>query len=441
MMAAAPLRVAVCGAAADDAALWAAVLVRTGLDIQIDTPATAEVAVAEDPAPPALSIPAVTIPRWRPADAAEWRRGLATGGLLGVVGGWLAGWAETGAPRDEHVRPTPESNPRHARGGLATPAVDVACRALGRRLWEAARPGVPLPAAPWCFCPTLDIDSPGMVTRRALPGVVRRVALGAPRRLPALAGVVARTALRLLPDPHVALRQIGELLEGLDAPATFFCQARILHRWDDYALRPGDPIARGLRDVLRNGFHAVGLHSSYATPDRPATFAGQWDRLARVLGADRIAPLHRAHYLRFDAARPPAREGGYIDSSVGYGRIEGFRRATAWPYALAPGIVEAPPTIMDSTLIHFRRDTPETATTRALTMMATVAANGGLYIPIWHPHNMEPIEHPGWAEVLVDLVREAKSRGARLLPLAHAVAALDDRRRLLQEQIGKAAAA
>jgi hypothetical protein len=54
---------------------------------------------------------------------------------------------------------------------------------------------------------------------------------------------------------------------------------------------------------------------------------------------------------------------------------------------------------------------------------------------------MEPIEHPGWAEVLVDLVREAKSRGAHLLPLAHAVAALDDRRRLLQEQIGKAAAA
>ncbi|MCC5877810.1 MAG: hypothetical protein JJU11_16440, partial [Candidatus Sumerlaeia bacterium] len=265
----------------------------------------------------------------------------------------------------------------------------------------------------WWFMPTLDLDSSGLFRRRAFPSYLRRVLSEKPGVLPQLALDGLRTSIRILKDPHLRHRQIGEILEGLGFHGAFFSQTNRWHHLDNYDLRPGSEMVRDLKAILENRFHDVGLHSSYGTLDRgTGAWRRQWRNLRTTVG--KVNLVHRSHYLRFPVGDPwPSPVGRvYMDSSLGYGGREGFRRGTAFPFPLGPNVVELAPVVMDSTLIHHRAMTPDQAWETCIRLLERVKTTGGAFVPIWHPNNMDDYLFPGWGEVLYDLCREAARRGA-----------------------------
>ncbi len=449
---------------------WAELLCRASVPLQIVRPDRAQAAVHERgalPLPfdiPCLHVPAPVRSFGRPElhEALElcnplieemdfpatgsWAGELALAAdVAGLCHALLHGAEEEGvALRDEHGRFPPEESLLVRRGLIDMPVADRLGRSIGTMLWRLANRRERLPDPEWFLCATLDIDSAGMYRGRALARNLRTVWRMAPGSLPKAAGQAAMVHAGLMEDPHLRLRELAEALEGMDVPATFFCQTHRRHRLDSYRLSCSSRLVRYLRRILKNGYHHVGLHGSYATRDLGRGFLGsQWRQLRRLLGPG-IEPVHRAHYLREPAGAPG--QEITVDSTLGYGAREGFRRGTAMPFRLkeAEGrrgrprvLLEAPPTLMDSTLAQFRGMTPEQAWETGRALMLRVRDSGGLFVPIWHPHNMEPLLWPGWGEVFLDLVTEAKRLGAQPLPLALAARSADSRFAAIRGEVSR----
>ncbi|CAN5325086.1 hypothetical protein BH09SUM1_BH09SUM1_16970 [soil metagenome] len=340
----------------------------------------------------------------------------------------VEGWDELASPeRDSHGRFPHESSTLFQLNALDQPVADLLARAVGDELLRLAggnRPHVP----EWNFCATLDIDSAGMFGGRATLRSFADIARQRPGSLPAAFSEFIRTTLRVVPDPHIRLRMLAEAMEGLDAHATFFVQVNKSHKLDNYDLKRGSTLSEQLLSIVGNTFHDIGLHSSYTTSDHAEDFfVSQWARLRTALGPQ-VKRVHRAHYLRTPDAMDYgiAKEGPFVDSSLGFGAHPGFRRGTSFVHEVAQGLLELPPTTMDSTYLYWLKQEPEAALEHMLILMQRVRKVGGAFVPVWHPHNMEPLLHPGWREAFFDLVYEAKRRGARLQSLADTARAQHD---------------
>lgn len=349
--------------------------------------------------------------------------------LVAVAVALLDRWEESETPdRDDLGRFPPTRSILFEERTLGRPVVDWLGRALGEELArmggyrDRPEPASVLRGHAWCFAATLDIDSDSMwwPPRRALHHLKATRPLGAR----ALARGVAQAAHCLVQpaaDPHRNLESIGVQLEALGARASFFVQTHAAHRLDNYNLDAKSPLLAGLGAVLDAG-HEVGLHSSCATLEGRLPFEPQWDRLkARLPG--RVAPIHRAHWLRAAGKSDPARCEAAVDSSLAYGGVCGFRTGTAIPYRLEDSTVwEAPPVAMDTTMRLREGLSPDQAFARLRALMNDVAATGGTLVLIAHPQYLEPLLWPGWRELLLDVVAEARRQGALLGTLSELAA-------------------
>jgi len=436
----------------------AAVLLRTGLSLKIVKPGEAQILLidGDEPADTPLHTPRIHLAR------EEWERGsfpyrglltqvlahfrhdpqdplapyLHTGeetrlrlDLPSLAAANFAGWEEDGHPTDEHGRyPASESVAHHA-GLLDRPWLDELCHSLGRSLCRVAGVENPRRASRWFFCASFDIDSAGMFAGRAAARNLRAIGRDRPAALLRAIGACIASRISLLPDPHLKLRELGEALEGLEIPATFFLQSLKAHCLDSYG-RPFSPaLTRQIQSLSRSGYHDIGLHSSYATRDRePAFLAEQWRHLRRA-AKPRIKAVHRAHYLRIphNGEYGIGPESRIVDSSMAFGEHEGFRRGTAYPFRLPNGAVEMPPSSMDTTFRYFRGLDPGEALDINRAIMARVSRTGGAFVPIWHPNQMEELLFPGWTDGVWDTIRAGKSAGARFAPLAHTARRLQRR--------------
>jgi hypothetical protein len=335
---------------------------------------------------------------------------------ISLVRAVLGGAEEAAAPRDKHGRPEPGGSVHRQS---AEPLLDCWAHRLGVHI--AGLLGEEPPAPTWHFCASFDIDSPGMFRGRNLFRSAR--ALAATRSPATLArGVeeMLKAKSRIAVDPHIRLRELGEALEGMDVPATFFCQTHRLAKLDSYTLDREPALAAQLRAIMENEYHEVGLHSSYATRDLGADFfRAQWTRLREALG-ESPAPVHRAHYLRTPDAldwHAPWR-GDWVDSSLAYGPACCWRRGTAYPFRVNDRLVEAPPAVMDTQLRYHESRTVEAAFDHLCNLLDAVARTGGIFAPIWHPNEMDVLLASDWRELFFDLVEEARRRGAVFSPLA-----------------------
>ncbi len=436
---------------------WAELLSRTSVPLRIAAADSAHAAVHERGAPPTpehlpclhVSAPVGSFRRAELTEALElctpmieemdfpaagsWAGEVAlSADVAGLCHAILHGAEETRvALHDEHGRFPPEESLLVRNELIDMPVADRLGRSIGTMLWRLANRRERLPEPEWFLCTTLDIDSAGMYRGRALARNLRTVWRTAPGKIPRAIGQAMMVQAGLMEDPHLRLRELAEALEGMDVPAIFFCQTHRRHLLDSYRLSRSPRLVRYLRRILKNEFHHIGLHGSYATRELGRGFLGaQWRQLRRLLGPG-IEPVHRAHYLREPAGAPGCKVS--VDSTLGFGAREGFRRGTAIPFRLREEegpprcLIEAPPTLMDTTLRHFRGMTPQQAWEKGRELMLRVSESGGLFVPLWHPENMEELLWPGWSEVFLDLITEAKRLGARPLPLALAARRADSR--------------
>ncbi len=329
---------------------------------------------------------------------------------LGLLDQWDESFSDAG---DEHGRFPASSSVLGEAGLLDVPVVDRIAAGVAAELSRLSGQPRPPHAVPWGLAVTFDIDSEGMYRGSSAYRCALAAAQAGPRTAARFAARGALVSARVLPDPHLDLRGLCQVVEGLDARATFFAQTHRGHTLDSYELGARSPLPQVLRRVLREG-HEVGLHSSYATGAGGPSLAEQASRLrARTRGTAR---LHRAHYLR-GTLSAPWRSERIVDSSLAYGSRTGFRLGTMMPFTLAQGAFEAPPCAMDTTL---RRDdglSPRGAVRRVLSLAREARRNGGLVTVIWHPHNLEPVLWPGWLAVLVEVITEVRHAGGLVGPL------------------------
>lgn len=355
--------------------------------------------------------------------------------LPAVCAGILSGREEdSNANRDVHGRFSASESMLHRAGVLHRPVVDEAARALGLLLLRHL--GVPLDAAPaFHVALTFDVDSSGIVGAGNALRFARRVwrEAGPSAGLRALAlGAAATIGAR--PDPHLPFDRMMDELEDRDAAAAFFVQALQEHALDDYALAGEPRLIRACRILSERG-HEVGLHGSYATSDRDASFVRrQRKALHRSVGVRTSS--HRAHYLRHrgEGTDRLLREGGVrVDCSCGFSDREGFRRGTAYP--VFPGDRRAPVSVplhlMDVTLRYHRALSPGEALERGTEIVERAARTGGCAVVLWHPHNMEPLLWRGWERMPFELLDAALERGGRAVTPTEYARAEAARRRAL----------
>jgi Family of unknown function (DUF7033) len=444
----------------------AAVLLRTGLSIQVVEPKEALVLLVWGKAPKGLPRrPRVEIPRQELSmdlfpDFLDTVIGRATGtehslierqtktitslnlDLITLAQGLLEGWEEDAGPHDHHGRFSPEGSAAYRHEVLDRPLLDEWCRALGKMLWKASGASdSEFPTPEWSFCLTLDIDSAGMFRpARSAVRHFRQIIKEVPNRLPAAMILALQTWIGAARDPHLRVRELAEMLEGMEVPSTFFVQTHRKSPLDSYDLSQHGYLLRSLWAICNSGYHQVGLHSSYATVESdPGFFSAQWKRLGKLLN-QAPHPVHRAHYLRCPEQAGyelPRGMKNLVDSSLGFGSAEGFRRSTAWPFRSAQGVIELPPTVMDTTLRYFQGLDAEQAYERSVALMEKVQQTGGAFVPIFHPNNQDPFLWPGWREVLQDLSREAKRRGGSLQSLAHCARMLQTRSDQMEDGLRK----
>lgn len=352
---------------------------------------------------------------------------------------WLVRYAEhaRGAPRDRHGRATFAASWQAAHGLATVPVVDVLRAHLDALL--AAHPataGLPRRrptygasaqggAAAWALCPTCDVDS----LRKWRAGIVRRDVLQAVReRHPGLAAAAVAGVLRSRiagRDPHLdGIDRIAGAAERAGGRATFFLKTEAPTDFDTpYRLR-----GRRARGVFaRIAGHELGLHPSYASPERPDALLVERARLERAAGREVRAV--RQHYLRLagDTSRRHAEAGLAVDSTLGWAEQEGFRCATTHPHPLFDldanrelDVWEAPLALMDATLTGYRHLDPATAAASTRTLLEAARRHGGLVVGLWHT---TVGDDPAMAAHLDATIDAAAGQGAAVVGVEAAVAA------------------
>lgn len=359
--------------------------------------------------------------------------------LVGSAFLWLVRYAEhvRGAPRDRHGRVTFAASWQAAHGLAAVPVVDVlrahldallaahsATAALPRRrpTYGTSSHGA---AAAWALCPTCDVDS----LRKWRAGIVRRDVLQAVRErrprlaLDAVAGLVrSRIDGR---DPHLdGLDRVAAAAEHVGGTATFFLKTEAPTDFDTpYRLR-----GRRARSVFaRIAGHELGLHPSYASPERPDGLLVERARLERASGREVRAV--RQHYLRLadDTLRAQADAGFAVDSTLGWAEQEGFRCATTHPHPLFDlaamrelDVWEAPLALMDATLTGYRHLDPDAARAATAALLEAARRHGGLLVGLWHT---TVGDEPAMAAHLDETLAAAVAEGASVMGVEAAVAA------------------
>jgi hypothetical protein len=113
------------------------------------------------------------------------------------------------------------------------------------------------------------------------------------------------------------------------------------------------------------------------------------------------------------------REGFQIDSTLGFSKHEGFRRATCHPFRLfdlyanrSLDVWEMPLVVMDTTLFSHRGLSPDEATEQIQAVFDSVKRVGGCAVLLWHNTLYDEVNAPGQAAVFERTLDRAVADGA-----------------------------
>ncbi|MGB0839826.1 MAG: HAD-IA family hydrolase [Chitinophagales bacterium] len=161
----------------------------------------------------------------------------------------------------------------------------------------------------------------------------------------------------------------------------------------------------------------VGIHPSYASNKSVQILQEEIARLSRVIKKE--IRKSRQHYLKL---KLPETYENLIeldikhDFSMGYASQIGFRAGTASSFYFYNLNLETkthlrvfPFAVMDVTLHDYLKLDKEEALIQVKQLIATTKAVDGLFISLWHNHNLCSL-HPsweGWRELYAEIVQEA----------------------------------
>ena len=323
---------------------------------------------------------------------------------------WLSGWQEyTTTERDQHGR-FPYSASLQAEMSIPLkPLVDVYRAWLGKQFSKlgVSVPGRTWNEKTWAVALTHDIDFIETRKRSRLKSFV--------------SGKVGKAFSNLgKNDPgrsSLYRMKAAEVVRGV--AATYFFKGGASTK-EDLAYSLGTSWLRQLMAGLTTEGFEIGLHPSYAAYDHPGLLRKELGVLTKAIG--RVPRSVRTHFLRWADPSTPRlldREGFQIDSTLGFSKHEGFRRATCHPFRLFDihqkrplDMWEVPLAVMDSTLFSHRGLSPEEATEQIRAVFDAVKRVGGCAVLLWHNTLYDEVNFPGQADVFEKTLDMALADGA-----------------------------
>jgi len=335
------------------------------------------------------------------------------GGLPDVIAStffWLSGWQEyTIIERDRHGRFPYAASLQAEMSIPLKPLVDVYRAWLGEQLAERgiSVPGRTWKGKPWAVALTHDVDF--IETR------------GRSRFKSFVIGKVDKAfSQRGISDPYRAsLFRMKEAEVARHVTATYLFKGGASAH-EDVAYRLDRPwLQEFMAGLTTDGFE-IGLHPSYAAYDHPDLLHEELGVLTKAIG--RAPRSVRTHFLRWADPSTPRmlnQEGFQIDTTLGFSKHEGFRRATCHPFQLfdlyanrSLDVWEMPLAVMDTTLFSLRVLTAVATTEQIQAVFDSVKRVGGCAVLLWHNTLYDEVNAPGQAAVFERTLDRAVADGA-----------------------------
>ncbi|MDR0798345.1 MAG: polysaccharide deacetylase family protein, partial [Dysgonamonadaceae bacterium] len=170
------------------------------------------------------------------------------------------------------------------------------------------------------------------------------------------------------------------------------------------------PVRRFYNYIKSLQLPIIGLHPSYYTLLNNKQLIKEKNKLERIL--QRKITVNRQHFLRMqlpETFRVLQAAGFQEDFTLTFAQASGFRSGTAVPYFFydlerdKETSLEIHPTIMmDTTLIHHLKLTPDEAFEKIKKLIDACRQSGGDYVSLWHNSNLagRPEENP-WIDVFI----------------------------------------
>jgi hypothetical protein len=263
-------------------------------------------------------------------------------------------------------------------------------------------------------CPSHDVD---MVSRTWTPSqVVRslRTALSGARGMDRTEAVLKACGRGIVygtsraPSSAATLQRCIDIELARDVRGSYFFTVHPPGRasWYDSVYTTDDPLLFGgrrrrVRDVMHEVAQAgfdVGLHGSSASATDARLLSAQREVLAGAIDGE--VQTIRQHWLHWDVRATPAAQaaaGFSADSTLGFNGNVGFRAGTSFPFFLstpdpfgAVDVLEVPLIAQEAALFgaHALGLDESSAREAVQTLVDRVAAVGGVFTALVHPHSL-----------------------------------------------------
>ncbi len=263
-------------------------------------------------------------------------------------------------------------------------------------------------------CPSHDVD---MVTRTWTPSQVVRslgTALSGARGMDRTEAVLKACGRAIVygtsraPSSAATLQRCIDIELARDVRGSYFFTVHPPGRasWYDSVYRVDDRLVFGdqrrrVRDVMNEVAQAgfdVGLHGSSASATDARLLSAQREVLEGAIDGE--VQTIRQHWLHWDVRATPAAQaaaGFTADSTLGFNRNIGFRAGTSFPFLLstpdpfdAVDVLEVPLIAQESALFGANALELDESLAREVvqTLVDRVAAVGGVFTALVHPHSL-----------------------------------------------------
>lgn len=313
---------------------------------------------------------------------------------------------------DVHGRFPAAASLGHQHDFLEVPVVQLWVRELREKL-HSHFPFLEMSWPPFHFQPSLDIDQAlsvrGKGLLRTTGSLVR--SLKSPQELAQRLQVLAH----LRPDPFDNFEYLKDLHQKHEIrPLVFFLMAP-WSPWNKNLNPRGRHMQRLIRQVRQ--WADVGLHPGYEAATDASALLAQKKLLEQTI--QQPVAKSRQHYLRLlfpETAHTLLQLGMEADYSLAFADAPGFRAGTAVPFPFydlqreeETSLRLYPSCVMDVTLRHYLRLSPEMAIERVLAILNEVLRAGGWFIPIWHNESLsEQGPWEDWRKVYERLLQRGK---------------------------------
>lgn len=186
----------------------------------------------------------------------------------------------------------------------------------------------------------------------------------------------------------------------------------------DKNLNPGNFYFKRLIEK-ESKMYSVGIHPSYNSNGNHEKLSREVNVLRKII--KRKVKKARQHYLKLsfpNTYQNLIKEGIEEDYTMGFHDLPGFRAGIANPFyfydlslEMETNLKVVPFQVMDATLNHYQKLSPEQAIEKINQLIVTVKKVNGTFVAVWHNESLSNWrEWNGWLSVFEHLIDKMKKR-------------------------------